>query len=309
VYTALRNITTPPGVAVLIQRAIRPYASGVLAAEIDHGTIHRWTLEALHGLAIPVVSGTQRGERHYSDSETPSPAAQSEIILPGTTTELHQPPGDLITLPGIVDHPGRRAKIRTSGAGLLHLYPPDTDQHHPVLTAALRDQLVETAAIVAAVLHHKSIDIEWAITPDGAVHILQARPLTSPIPEQPTLTHSAGTVWMGVPAAPGRGTGRAHHLIAGASPAIGPPRDQAVILCDNLGANALEALLRNPAAIAATRGGPLSHAAIVAREIGIPCVTALPDEMLTIPASTLITIDGTIGTAEITESIARSPEQ
>jgi len=298
-YAALRNITTPPGVAVLIQRAIRPYASGVLAAEIDHGTIRRWTLEAVHGLAIPVVSGTQRGERHHSDSETPVPAAQSEIILPGTATELRQPPGEWITLPGIEDRPGLGAKIRTSGAGLLHLYPPNTDQHRPVLTAALRDQLVETAAIVAAVLHHTSIDIEWAATPDGAVHILQARPLTSPIPEQPTLTHSAGTIWKGIPAAPGRATGRAHHLAAEASRTARPAGDDAVILCENLGTNALDALLHNPAAIAATRGGPLSHAAIVARELGIPCATALPDDLLTIPAGIRITVDGTAGTAEL----------
>jgi len=308
-YAALRNITTPPGIAVLIQRTIRPYASGVLAAEIDHGIIRRWTLEAVHGLAIPVVSGTQRGERHHSDSETPSPAAQSEIILPGTPTELHQPPGEWIILPGIDNRPGQRAKIRTSGAGLLHLYPPDTDRHRPVLTAALRDQLVETAAIVAAVLQHTSIDIEWAVTPDGAIHILQARPLTSPIPEQPTLTHSAGTVWTGLPAAPGRGTGPAHRLAAGASPAIGPAPDQAVILSDNLGADALDALLHNPAGIAATRGGPLSHAAIVAREIGVPCATALPDDLLTIPAGTPITVDGIAGTAEIAAPRDKSPRQ
>ncbi|OHV27515.1 MULTISPECIES: PEP/pyruvate-binding domain-containing protein [Pseudofrankia] len=308
-YAALRNITTPPGVAVLVQRAIRPYASGVLAAEIDQGTIRRWTLEAVHGLAIPVVSGTQRGECHYSDSKTPSAGAQTEIILPGTATELSQPPGEWITLPGLDNRPGQRTKIRTSDAGLLHLYPPDADQRRPILIAALRDQLVETAAIVAAVLHHTSIDIEWAVTPDRAVHILQARPLTSPIPEAPKLTHSAGTIWRGLPAAPGRGTGPAHHLTTGASPAIGPGSDQVVILCDNLDTNALDALLCNPAGIAATRGGPLSHAAIVARELGIPCTTALPDDLLTIRARTPITIDGTIGTAEIIKSIERSPQQ
>jgi len=297
-YAARRGITVLPGVAVLLQHAIRPYASGVLAAEIDHRTIHRWTLEAVHGLAIPIVSGTQRGERHHSDSETPSPAAQTEIILPGTATELHQPPGEWIALPGIDGYPPRRAKLQTSGAGLLQLYPPDTDHHRAILTTALRDHLVETAAIVATVLHQDTIDIEWAVTPGGAIQILQARPLSSPIPEQPALTHKASTIWKGIPAAPGRGTGPAHHLTTEVSQTTDPAPDGAVILCDNLGTNALDALLRNPAGIAATRGGTLSHAAIVAREIGIPCATALPDDLLTIQAGTLITIDGTTGTAE-----------
>jgi pyruvate,water dikinase len=90
-----------------------------------------------------------------------------------------------------------------------------------------------------------------------------------------------------------------HHLTTEVSQTTDPAPDGAVILCDNLGTNALDALLRNPAGIAATRGGTLSHAAIVAREIGIPCATALPDDLLTIQAGTLITIDGTTGTAEI----------
>jgi pyruvate,water dikinase len=69
-------------------------------------------------------------------------------------------------------------------------------------------------------------------------------------------------------------------------------------VCCNLGPDAAATLLQRPVAIAATTGGPLSHAAIVARELGIPCVTALPKHLLTLPDGTELTIDGLTGTLQ-----------
>jgi pyruvate,water dikinase len=63
-----------------------------------------------------------------------------------------------------------------------------------------------------------------------------------------------------------------------------------------MGPDALKALLRGPAAILSTHGGPLSHAAIVAREIGIPCITAMPSAINTLLEGTIVSVDGYIGT-------------
>jgi pyruvate,water dikinase len=72
-------------------------------------------------------------------------------------------------------------------------------------------------------------------------------------------------------------------------------------VCDNIGPEALSALLRKPGGILATSGGPLSHAAIVARELSIPCITAMPRAIRAIPEDTILNIDGNTGVASLHE--------
>lgn len=51
--------------------------------------------------------------------------------------------------------------------------------------------------------------------------------------------------------------------------------------------------------LATTRGGPTSHTAIIARQLAIPCVVAV-DGLDAVSADTLVLIDGTRGTVEVT---------
>ena len=55
------------------------------------------------------------------------------------------------------------------------------------------------------------------------------------------------------------------------------------------------ALFTNAAAIVVERGSPLSHSAIVARELGIPCVVALKGAMDWIEDGETIEVDGATG--------------
>jgi pyruvate,water dikinase len=55
-------------------------------------------------------------------------------------------------------------------------------------------------------------------------------------------------------------------------------------------------LLRMAAGVVTETGGALSHAAIVAREHGIPAVLGVPNATNSIPDGLTITIDGTTGT-------------
>ena len=50
------------------------------------------------------------------------------------------------------------------------------------------------------------------------------------------------------------------------------------------------------AAVITETGGMLSHAAIVAREYGIPAVLGIPDALTRIPTGTTLLVDGTLGT-------------
>jgi pyruvate,water dikinase len=53
------------------------------------------------------------------------------------------------------------------------------------------------------------------------------------------------------------------------------------------------------AAIVERRGGMLIHGAIIARELGIPCVNGVSDAILSITDGEIVTVDGYLGIATI----------
>ena len=55
-------------------------------------------------------------------------------------------------------------------------------------------------------------------------------------------------------------------------------------------------------AIVTDRGGRTSHAAIVSRELGVPCVVSLANASKTLPSGTLVDLDGSTGTVTVVES-------
>ncbi|TDD31230.1 hypothetical protein E1287_27335, partial [Actinomadura sp. KC06] len=285
-YATARNIAYNPAMAVLIQPAMRPFAAGILAAEFGRPPM-RWRIEAIRGLAEPLASGAQTGEIHDGEQQI-IPAQQTEIVLPATPEELQLPPGEWIDLP-LIDRTHERAKIRTSAAGLIHLHPADP---RPVLEPPHRTRLLELALVAADVLDLNSVDLEWAMLPDGTVQLLQTRPLTCSLPDPSSADRCVGDrEWQGIPASPGQATGPLAHLSDLPEGTI----KNHVLLSGNIGADAAAALLQEPAAIITTCGGPLSHAAITARELGIPCVTALPETIAAVPTGTNISVNGLTG--------------
>jgi nucleoside-diphosphate-sugar epimerase/phosphohistidine swiveling domain-containing protein len=54
-------------------------------------------------------------------------------------------------------------------------------------------------------------------------------------------------------------------------------------------------------AVVTELGGPMSHAAVVAREFGIPCVVDVHDATRRLPPGALIEVDGTTGTIQVLE--------
>jgi pyruvate,water dikinase len=53
------------------------------------------------------------------------------------------------------------------------------------------------------------------------------------------------------------------------------------------------------AAIVERRGGMLIHGAIIARELGIPCVNGVSDAILSIADGEIVTVDGYLGIVTI----------
>jgi phosphohistidine swiveling domain-containing protein len=54
-------------------------------------------------------------------------------------------------------------------------------------------------------------------------------------------------------------------------------------------------------AVVTELGGPMSHAAVVAREFGIPCVVDVHDATRRLPPGALIEVDGASGTIQLLE--------
>lgn len=127
-------------------------------------------------------------------------------------------------------------------------------------------------------------DVEWAIA-EHRFHTLQARPITA------TLTQVLGQE-QGVPASPGLATGTTC-VLRGPGDFHRLQRNQ-IIVCRTTDP-AWTPLFRHAAGIITEIGGVLSHAAIVARELGIPALLSVPHATTRFPDGTNITIDGTTG--------------
>lgn len=137
-------------------------------------------------------------------------------------------------------------------------------------------------------------DVEWAMV-DGSLWVLQARSITGARTDrrQPAGVPASGVPALasGTPASPGRAGGRLR-LVGGLDDfARFAPGE--VLVCP-FTSPAWTPLLARAAAVVTARGGILSHAAIVARELGIPAVTDVGSAM-DLPDGALVEVDGTGG--------------
>lgn len=151
----------------------------------------------------------------------------------------------------------------------------------------------------------KPADIEWSLVGDR-FHVLQARPITAAVPGPGPVGAPApriGTL-RGTPASGGTVTGTARTV-------RGPQdfrrvRQGDVLICRSTDP-AWTPLFRIAGAVITEAGGVLSHAAIVARELGIPAVLAVPGAMAGIPDGSLVTVHGDEGLLRVAASPGMGP--
>jgi pyruvate,water dikinase len=115
----------------------------------------------------------------------------------------------------------------------------------------------------------------------------------------PQATKAAvGDVLSGVPGSPGQATGRARIILDPADPLALEPGD---VLIAPITDPAWTPLFVPAAAVVVNVGAQVSHAVIVSRELGIPCVVSVLDATERIPDGALVTVDGTTGTVTLVE--------
>ena len=105
-----------------------------------------------------------------------------------------------------------------------------------------------------------------------------------------------GDTLTGIPGCPGQATGRARVILDPFDPSAFEPGD---VLVAPITDPAWTPLFVPAAAVVVDVGAQISHAVIVSRELGIPCVVSVTDATRRIPDGAIITVDGTAGTVVI----------
>ena len=107
-----------------------------------------------------------------------------------------------------------------------------------------------------------------------------------------------GEVLAGLPGCPGVARGRARVVLHASDPSALEPGD---VLIAPMTDPAWTPLFVPAAAVVVNVGAPLSHAIIVSRELGIPCVVSVNDATDRIPDGALVEVNGDTGTVTVLE--------
>lgn len=195
-----------------------------------------------------------------------------------------------------------------STAPLTKIAKPDA----PSLTGEEVKRLAELGELIYK--HYgRHMDIEWAADLDlpypQNVFIVQARPetvwslkktreeekkavaVTAPMAKKTVKLSEAKIVARGLPASPGVAAGIARVLFNPKSPEAMEFK-QGDVLVTKMTDPDWVPLMKKAAAIVTDEGGMTSHAAIVSRELGVPCVVGTGNATKVISTGVEVTVDG-----------------
>jgi pyruvate,water dikinase len=281
-YRVSQGIAEEPVIAVVVQEMVRPDASGVLFT-VDPSTTdpNHLVIEAALGLGEVVVSGAVEPDTHVVDK------SRVEILSTRVGHQDHQ-------LVGTPDGSVQRV---------------DLDEATGAARVLTDDQVLDLARLGLAVeAHYGGVpqDVEWAIA-DGRLYLLQARPITTLEPAAPTeRSDAAGSepILKGLAASSGVVAGRVRVL---RSPHEGSQLEAGEILVAPMTNPDWVPTIRRAAALVTDSGGMTCHAAIVARELGVPCVVGTRTATTTLHDGDLVTVDGGEGTITRGDRTAHRP--
>lgn len=265
-YRASRGFTADPAMAVVVQQMVAAERSGVaFTNNPGTGAPDQVVIEAAVGQGEVVVSGKVQPDTYVVDKQT------------------------LAVLDTRVGHQAFKIERGPDGHDVTVALEPDQADAR-VLDDATVSRIAELA--VAVEDHHGCPqDVEWAIE-SGRVWLVQARPITTVGGHRADAAPTAGILLRGLPAAPGSATGRVRIL---RSPSDGDQLRDGEILAAPMTNPDWLPTLRRAAALVTEAGGMTCHAAIVARELGVPCVVGTGNATTVLQNGQSVTVDGSQG--------------
>jgi len=260
-------------IAVVVQRQLESTRAGVMfTVNPATGQRDELVIEGSFGLGEAVVSGSVSPDRYVVEKAT----------LAIRRREVHRK--DLV----IEYAPDGGTRQRTLS---------EEEALRPVLTD---EEVVAVAELGRRIEEHYGApqDTEWAFDPDGALWMLQSRPITTlhdasaydataseQAQPQTVLLHGLG-------GAPGSASGAARVLAALEDASNLGDGD---VLVTHMTSPDWLPLMRRAAAIITDSGGMTCHAAIVSRELGIPCVVGTGEATRKLRDGEIVTVDATRG--------------
>lgn len=265
-YRASRGFVTDPAMAVVVQQMIASEQSGVaFTTDPSTGEREHVVIEAALGLGEVVVSGKVQPDTYVVDKKTLDVV---DVKIGYQVFKIERgPDGNDV----IVELDRTRAEAR-------------------VLDDISLRHIAELAIAVEA--HHGCPqDVEWAIAA-GKTWLVQARPITTLNTDAPDGSGTTDVLVRGLPAAPGSASGRVRVL---RTPEEGNRlMDNEILVAPMTNPDWLPAI-RRAAAVVTETGGMTCHAAIVARELRVPCVVGARDATTVLRDGQSVTVDGSRG--------------
>jgi pyruvate,water dikinase len=261
------------GIAVPVQKMVQSEVSGVMfTLEPVSSDTSKIAIEAGYGLGEAIVSGSVTPDTYIVDKD--GLRISSKQIGKQEWQLIRNPAGD-------DENPNIKVPLTPA------------QQAEQKLTD---DEIISLAEIGKRIedWYHFPQDIEWA-KEDRKIFIVQTRPVTTIKKEAavgvaPEIT--APVLLSGAPASPGIASGPVK-LVPEASQ-IDKVKEGDILVAEMTTPDFVPAMKR-AAAIVTDRGGRTAHAAIVSRELGIPCVVGTEQATSTLKDGQIITVDGSTG--------------
>ncbi|MEM3400185.1 MAG: phosphoenolpyruvate synthase [Candidatus Micrarchaeia archaeon] len=273
------------GIAVVVQEMVQSEKSGVMfTVEPITNDATKMAIEAAYGLGEVVVSGAVTPDRYIVDKKTLGIVKKNIAVQTWMITRI----GDK----------NEHVEIREDAAGLQKLSD---------------EEIKKLAELGLKIERHygKPQDIEWAIVGEE-IYIVQSRPITTLKAEKPSedvemekreeakqamATESKGreisvgeaqVVLRGLGASPGIAKGRVKIIYSAKEI---DKMEKGEILVTEMTSPDFVPAMRKAAGIITNSGGATCHAAIVSRELGIPCIVGTKNATEILKTGDEVTLD------------------
>jgi pyruvate,water dikinase len=253
------------GIAVPVQKMVQSDTSGVIFTADPTGQRKNVILiEAVWGLGELIVQGEVIPDLYVVDFKT----------LKLLEKEIHP----------------QRIQLIKKGEKTLKTLVPKSKIKKPKLT----NSEVKKLAKMAKKIHDHYFfpqDLEWA-REKGKFYIVQTRPITTIDKPSKKQTSHLEPLLTGIPASPGLGIGPVEKVKSAKE--INKVKKGDILVTPTTSPDFVPAM-KLAAAIVTDQGGITSHAAIVSRELGIPCVVGTKNATRKLKDNQLIIVDGREG--------------
>ncbi len=264
-YRHKHNQEKNPGISVIVQRMIESKKSGIMFTVNPSNPENKdITIEACWGLGETIVQGEVIPDRYVVDKNT-----------------------------------GRIIEINIGKKGIQRVLESDKTVKQKVSEDMVEKQVLTTNEIVTLAEYGKRIeehygvpqDIEYGI--DDKIYILQSRAITFLESKEKSDVENEGEVLVkGLTASPGIATGPVK-IITKLSEA--GKVNKGDILVTEMTSPDFVPVMEKSAAIVTDKGGSTCHAAIVSRELGIPCIVGTTNATQVLKEGEIVTVDADKG--------------